>query len=751
MKDKPTLAQSYGTLAKQDHVALAFDPLQVVDIFVKRFKMIVGVTLLFTIFGATYIAFQTPYYTASALIQLNSLEGPIIQEAQAQHGEDKAAIHSELDILKSPELTQRVIEKLALNEKQEFNPTQAPYYKVDIAKKAVRDFMEGPVEPGAVSEEVERVRILHAVRERLELRKDPLSYTVRVSFTSENPERAKNIANAYVQEYMKHQIEAQELANRQVNAWLARRVEDLRRDVLTSENAVQRFSSENQLYQLNGMTLDNRQLSELSTQLIEARGTAAQAHAKLTQAKAGLKTGNAEAVPEVLDSRLIESLREQEAELLRQRSELAAQFGPKHPKMASINSEIADLQSKIKGEIGKVVQSLESAAKVADANVQDLVNQLDSTRQKVSLSAQQDIQLQELKREAEVNRTLYESFLTRLKETAEAVNYQRSNAAIIAQAQLPLEPSKPNKKLILALFIAFGACLAGLMALLLEYFSQGFSSPAQAEERLGVYMIGMVPEFRAGRDAHTLADLALQNSGSIYTESLKRVLASLQFANEGGGAARSIMMTSSLPQEGKGWLTAALARVMAQSGKKVLLIDCDLRRRSIADLFEARAVFTLNDYLTGDEDVRDVIAIDAKSGLHFIGSKPLKGLVQPLLESAKIKALMDYAHQNYDMVFIDAPPVIGLSDTLFLAQLIDKTVFIIQAVKTPRNVVMNALQILERAHVKIAGTILSRVDLEEYKKHEFGNRSFQQKYSDYYQDLRNGGLAGRILPFKKRA
>ncbi len=740
--------QSYEELARQEHIALAFDPLQVVDIFVKRFKMIVALTLLFTILGATYLSFQKPYYTASALIQINTPDTAAMpQEAAKLRKDDQAALLSELDILKSPTLTQRVIEKLSLDQKEEFNPTQAPFYKVDIARKAFEDFVDSKGQKNAAPESAEamRVRINQAVRERLELRKDPLSYTVRLSFTSEDAARAKNIVNAYAHEYIRYQIETQEQENRQASAWLAQRVEALRRDVITSESAVQRYRSENQLAQLNGMTLDNRQLSELSTQLITARGAAAQAHAKLEGAQ------NAESAPAVLGSTLISRLREQEAALVQKRSELSTQFGPKHPKMAGINSEISDLRATIKTEINKVIASLKSDAQVADARVDDLVREIEFVRSKVSTAAQRETQLQELQRTADVNRGLYESFLTRLKETGEAVNLQQSNAKIIAPALLPLAPSKPNKKLILALFVAFGACLGGLLALVLEYFSQGFSTPGQAEDKLGVYNIGMVPELRNTYAMKTLADLALESSGSIYTEALKRILASLQFAHRHEEPARSIMMTSSLPQEGKGWLTAALARVMAQSGKKVLLIDCDLRRRSIADLFDARPVFTLNDYLSGEQDLQDVICEDEKSGLAFIGSVPLRGPVQPLLESTKIKALMDYAHAQYDMVFIDAPPVIGLSDTLFLAQLVDKTVFVIQAVKTPRRVVMNALQILERAHVGVAGTVLSRVDLEEYKKHEFGNRSFQQKYSAYYQDLRTGRFADKILPFKKRA
>ena len=212
------------------------------------------------------------------------------------------------------------------------------------------------------------------------------------------------------------------------------------------------------------------------------------------------------------------------------------------------------------------------------------------------------------------------------------------------------------------------------------------------------------------------------------------------------------MMTSSLPQEGKGWLTTALARVMALSGKKVLLIDCDLRRKSISNLLSDEPEFTLNDYLSGDTNIRNIINMDLKSGLHYIGSSPTDGHVQHLLESDKIKALMDYAHEKYDMVFVDAPPVIGLSDTLFLAQLIDKCAFVIQAQQTPRHVVMNAVQILERAHISIAGMILSRVDIEDYKQQEFGNRSFQKKYSDYYQDLGvQAQSIGNIIRFRKKA
>ena len=355
--------------SKQEHVALAFDPMLVVHIFLKRAKMILGITLIFTVVGATYLSFQTPLYTASAMIQLNSHDRPLMPyEKERPSRGDQAAINSEMDILGSPELAERVIDALALNEKEEFNPTAEPTHKINKLGKNIQNFF-AHTNHQDITPELERAQVIHAVRERLELKRDPLSYSVRISFTSQSAERAKNIANTFAQEYLNYQVESFENARRDARAWLLGRVDELRADVIKSEGALQNFTADNRLSQINGLTLDDRQLMEMHTALIEARSTASQARSRYMEAKKDISSSS-----EILNSPVIQNLKAKHSELLRKKSELASQFGPRHPKMASIQNEIDELSSNIVRESKVIAEALEQELKIAEAQVQTLVN-----------------------------------------------------------------------------------------------------------------------------------------------------------------------------------------------------------------------------------------------------------------------------------------------------------------------------------------------------------------------------------------
>ena len=692
-----------------------FDPHLLINVLLERKKLIIGVTLLSLIIGYTFLSLQRPQYQSTVLIQLNTRSVPVLGADSLVLGQvdDKSAIQSELDILRSPELVQRVIDELALDTKEEFNP----------AFKSENNLNERG-----------RVEILNNVLSRVSLKKDPLSYTVHLKFESLRAERAKNIANAFAHEYLKHQIEMQETENRKANAWLSSRVEELRKTVIESERAVQAFSAKNDLFELDGMTLSDQQVSELNSSLVEARSEYAQSEARLAQAKKLLSSrGGIEAVPEVLNSYLIQRLREQEAGLLRERSELSGHFGPKHPSMQNIKSEIRDLRGKISSETRKIVQGLENELEVAKARIESLENDLSQMRGDMGENTKHEIALDDLKREAQANRQIYQSFLERLKESGEATNLEQSNAKIIARAQLPLTPSKPHKKLIMALFLMLGSGIGTTLALLLEYFSRGFTSPQMMEDSLGLDTIGMVPEVPAPRQK-TLTEFTNDNQQSVYAEALRRILAGLQFSGEADNP-RSVLILSSLPQEGKGWVSASLASVLAHSDKKVLLLDCDLHKKSIGEVLGCETEALLNDYLKGEAKLKDVITEDQASGLHFVGSRASRENIQAMLESDEMKALIDHAHKNYDLVLVDAPPVVGLSDVFFLCGLVDACIFLVQWAKTPKHVVQHALRTLEKTQIKIIGTVLTRIDMAHYRRHEFGRSYLYKKYGDYYQDL----------------
>jgi capsular exopolysaccharide synthesis family protein len=718
----------------------SIDLMQIANIFIRRFRMILAVIILSGLFGGLFISFQTDQYTATATIRLNTSEFQYVNLEAARGGymEDSAAVQSELDIIKSRPLIKSVVKKLNLDEKHEFNRALAKPTLFSVVKSSIKDKLTGAESKSsgeATTDDLIQLKVVNEVYDRLSVRKDPLSYTVKISFTSEHPKLARKIANTVADEYLLYQIDQGTQASKDANIWLSERVKELKEQVRESELEVQKFIEEHELYELDGKTLNDQQISELNSELVMARTMHAQAEAKLNRAQQLLNNSSGVgSVKEVLDSALIQNLREEEAKLLREKSELSGHFGPKHPSMAKINSEIKDLREKIDFEIDKIIMGLENEVAISRVRINSLSGQLGGMRQKLGQSSELGIKLSELQREAQSDRALYESFLAQMKQAREAENLKQVKARFIARAETPLYPSYPNKKLILALFLFSGAFIGGFLALLCEYLGRGFLFPEHVEEHLGIVNIGMVPEVKKPKNAFSI--YKIQQPSSVYAEALQNIVSSINFQNR-RHPPRCIMTVSSQPQEGKGWLSISMARAVALSGKSVLLIDCDLNRPMISEYFNQEPRHTLNQFLSGEVALRKAVHADQKTGIHYIASSPDPKNKLKLLDSERMEKMIMAAKEKYDMVILDSPPVIGLSDVLVISKYADTAVMAIRWGLTSRHMVKKALQILSRAGVALTGTVLTRVPIKKYKDIEFGGVSSFKKYRGYYHEVKD--------------
>lgn len=694
-------------LKRQNTIELDLDFLFIWNALKSRYRIIVGCAALALILGAAYLHFQTPLYTATAKLQLNTQDHMLtdLNSLVLSRSNDSASLNTEIDIIRSSTLIRRVIDQLGLRNNEEF--------KTDV---------QDP--------EIAMIQIARAFEERLSVRKDPQSYTVYMSFTSENPRDAKDIVNTLADEYLKFQIEARYEKSRRAYEWLNARVEELRQQVIAAENAVQDFSEQHNLFEVEGSALEDSQIKDLNMQLSLARQDLATARAKSQQARS-LKAsgGSLSSLPEVLGSPLISSLREQEAELLRQRTELSNQFGPKHPRTADINGQLGNLRGKISAEISRIADGVIKDVEIARQREQDIREQLKALQATSGGAKGFKAELDNLKQEAEATRELYEAFLTRMKETGETEDLEQVNAKIINEASLPLKPSYPKKSLIMLLSLFAGTSGGLAIAFLMSHIYRGFLNPAQVEDYLGLTCLGMVPEVSKKQ---IMVDMAMAYPSSAHAESLRTMMAGLQFAKE-GEAPRSILIISSIPEEGKGWLSTSLARIVAKSGKRVLLLDCDMHRKMSLEVPANDPVKTLNEYLSGHAEIQDIIKVETGTKTHYIGSSPETRNLQELMESDRMKQLMDYAHNEYDMVIVDSPPVIGLSDVLFLSQLVDTAILAIRWMDTPRYVVENALRTLSRARIPLFGAVMTRVNFNQFKRYEYGAAKHYEQYGHYYR------------------
>jgi succinoglycan biosynthesis transport protein ExoP len=720
---------------------------EVYQVIRRRKGIIIGCIAIVMALTAVAVFQITPRYTAESIVMLDTRKNQVadIQTVLSGLNADSAAVRSEIEVLKSPTLAEKVAKKLNLADDPVFSPrgsTNAPFL---VRWGVVNWFPEGSLEllgistapppPKSAEEQAKDLldRAALKVQKGLSVLNDGRSYVLKLRFESENRALSSVIVNTYADLYLLEQLEAKYAAVRRANEWLNENLADLRGKVQTSERAVQVFKESNNLTESRGTTVTAQQLTELNSQLIVASGDRAQKEANLREVQSLVKSpAGLGSSSQVLASPLIQRLSEQESDLRRKEAELATRYKPAHPAMLNIRAEITDLDRKMTEEVNKIARGLSNDLNVARARETALQSTLKGLQQSTVQQSKSEVQLRELERDAEANRTLYENLLKRFKQTSTQEDIQQADARLIAYAKLPETPSYPNKSVIV-IIAALGSLLLGLLlAFAVERLDNGFRTSDQIEKQGGLPNLGLVPALKAKR---VPVDVVVDQPIAAYSEAIRSIRTALRFSDI-DNPPKIVMITSSLPAEGKTCFAASLARSVAASGGRALLIDCDLRHPSVGTLFGVageNAGPGLLALFTEGADTSKMVRVDEKSGLHFIASGGGTTNPQDLLGSVQMSNFLKAVRSLYDLIVIDAPPVLAVSDALVLSHLADATLFLIRWERTPRAVVIGALKSLRAQGGRVSGAVLSRVNVRKHAKYGYGDSAYYYgNYGGYY-------------------
>lgn len=694
----------------------------------RKWKLMLQVTL-----GCVWIAlmlalFLPPRYRAEMMIIVDPRKTHItnIEDVISDLQPTSDVIRSEVDIIQSRAVIDRAIKSLGLMEDPDYAPKPSTMEKLFSLLRISEE--ETPQ-----SEEEKLSKVAEIVKKRLSAENDGRSVSINLAYRDENAERAARIANAIANEYLLNQLDIKYNEAQRVNAWLNKRMENLRNEVKQKEKAVEDFKAANNLIGIGDETITQQQLSELNKKLSEARAERFQAEARLNSIK-GLSRAELETSPEIIGSDLIKRLKEQEAEVRRKEAELENRYGNLHPTIKNVRNELSGIRGKISEEIHKIVEGVKNTYEVADRKVASLEKEIKDLEEKTGEGNQAMVTLRQLTREAAASRSLYEGFLERSKQIAEQMSLQKQDARIVAPATTPLKPYFPNKLLFLAFGLAGGSVLGFLIAMLLEYMDRGFRSVRDIEIMFDVPGIGLTPVAEAG-EGMLLPDYVLQKPLSTYAEAVRSIRAAIHFSNV-DSPPKVIMVTSALPGEGKSFFSASLARIMAMSGSKVILIEADMRRPVMADMLKLdKNKPDLAMVLGHVAKLEDAVQRD-DSGADVIISRDNIPHPQDMLGSRQMHLLVEVLRLKYDMVIIDTPPVMALSDaTIVAANAADATLFTVRWASTPRDVVGECIARLKSLNIKIAGVILTQVDLNKQKDYGHGDfGSYYGLYKKYFND-----------------
>ena len=627
---------------------------------------------------------------------------------------DIAIVRSEMAVLRSRAVLREVAKQLRLSTLPEFNPSLRPvawYQRLDPRPYIDGFFTPKQDHPVDESERIDS-EVEYTLNQNLGVSNDPRDYAITIDYRSQDPRLSAQIVNTLMASYINQYIESKVAATISANASLNARAEDLRKEVADADARVQAFVSKSGYLQTRLGTVSSQQLNDLNTQLSTARADRAASEAKYAQAVALERNrGSTAAAADVLASPLIQRLREKEADLLRQQADAGTRLGPLHPERRAIEQQLKDIQRSIAGEIGKVVQSIKGEMDVTRARESSLQQRVTQLQGSALSAADSQSEYERLQADTDGKRKVYNEFLLRIAQTAKPEDKPQADARIISSAVPPTGPSFPHvfQLTLLAGVIATMGSVASV--LLNDQLDHGYESLGDVRTGTGLLGFGAIPAIRRRGRRATWQRYVLDHPYSSFAETIRGFRARLHAAAR-FRPAKVILLTSAEASEGKTSIALAFARLTAQDGHRVLLIDCDLRRPALGKILALSTADEYSDVLAGQVSWRENVRVDQISGLHYlVTARPTRNISQ-VLETKGIEHTIREAAAEYDFVVIDSPPIMRVTDALLLARHVDIIAVVVWWKHTRRRMVAEALRRLDTHTDKLCGVILNKVSTQ---------------------------------------
>lgn len=696
------------------------------------FTIVVLVTSL-----SAFAAYQIPpRYAATARILINPetvSEGGAggINTARAllagsQGG--RISIYSEIEVMRSDRLIEKVIAALNLAGDTEFNPALQPGMFAPLRDLTPVKWLIQTLSPlssdlsDAERSERETKRIVDSVRKRMVIRPPGLANIVAIRFETKNASKSARLANAFVNIYGEDRLSRAARGAATTRLWLDSRIAELESELRLSEQKVVEFLAARRLDDNGTSPAIDRLVVELGQRLGAAQSGLADKRVRLRQLRKIDASGKGiGSTTEVQDSRAIQSLRAQEATLVRRAAELDTRFGEKHPTMINLRAEIKNTRGQIIAEHKRIIAALANEVRVAEAAVASIRDRLQAVDLERAATNEDRVQFLQMKREALSNRKLYELFVTRSKEAEEYSSLKSNPVEMIAPANAPTHPSAPKKSLIIVFgfFISIGFGLG--LVLVIERLDGGFRSVAQVERVMREPVLGIVPRIRGSeRRRNHVHDIVFNDVHSAYVESIRSLRTSLLVARA-DAPPKVVLIASSQSGDGKTSLAISLARLSATASVegRVLLIDGDLRKPSVAPRIGANPTKGLLHLFSGEASLDEVIVTDEKSGLHVLPATIGTPNPPELLNSTHMRDLLAKLRSSYEMIIIDSPALDAVSDARVLAHYADTTVFVLRWEGTRQRAALEAVKQLTSAGARISGVVLQQVNVRKTESYGY--------------------------------
>ncbi|CAH0139393.1 Tyrosine-protein kinase ptk [Pseudomonas sp. Bi123] len=700
---------------------------------------IAWLVLLACALAMAILSFIPAQYIGSATLLIKEKTPPLLTFQQVTDSSSGTVdyLQTQLALLQSRDLAERAVKKLNLTTNPVTDPRQQPQSwftprewlaNLDLGQwwPALGFLIPQQVTPTETD-------IFNEVTQNLMKRTDVKfvgkSQLLNIEVLLPDPDLAAATANAIAQGFIDSQFD-NSLKSSQTNAsWMNSRLVELRNNLRIAEDKLQAYREEQGLVDVGGVaTISANELEMTGNRMIDARRNLAEAESRYRQVQA-LSNGDLSrlsSVPAVLSNALVQKFQAQQAKAQAKVEELSGRYGPKHPTLIAALAELRTATDSLRLQVRQVVASIEQDYQLAKASESSLHKSFNSNKTQIQDISRKEFQLRELQREVDSSRALYETFITRLKETAATSDMDSTKARIVDPAIVPLEPSKPRKTLIMVI-VAIAAALIGMaLALISEARNKTFKTDEAVESMLNIPLLSVVP-LVTKRSRRQLARLFDDNEHPRFCETIRNLRTWLML-HSGEKPSQVVLVASTMADEGKSTIANNLAYSLALL-ERVLLIDADMRRSSLSLNFDFPADSPgLANVLAGTARLEDCIR--TVGNLDMLPAGKLAPPPLDLLSSPCLAPLLEALKSRYQRIIIDSPPAQMVSDALLLAKHSDAVIYVIKAESTPVSQVQKCLAILQQSHAPVFGVVLNQVDLRKARKQGYSHSDTFQNY-DY--------------------
>lgn len=734
-------------------------------------KLIATFAVVAMVLAGIFAVATRPTFSATAYVIIDSRNARATTDQNTtaltptQLGLDQAAVDSQVEILRSEEIALKVIRETGLDKDPGFTePNNRIVGWIQGGIGSLVGLLSSSDDDAVVSTGGIPRAVIEEFQQRLTLGRVGETYVMSIRFDATDRDTAAKVANAVAEAYLSDELEARFDAVRRASVWMEQRLSDLRLDVIRTDQAVQDFRRQNDIYVTGagtssaaatgqGQLLADQALARLSDEAAAAERLRVERQARYDQIEQVIRAGNPDAaVPEALSNDVIVRLRNQYAQNSQRDSEITRRYGVNHEAAQRIRFENQEIRRSIMQEFERIAQSYRNELQSAMKQEEDLRGALDRAKAAAFASGSAQVTLRELQREADTYRALYEKLLDRYNSAMQQQTFPVTDARILTRASPPRKKSAPKTAMIIIMAGIGGMLLGGGTAFAREFSDGTFRTPPDVEESLGLPVLGLVPKI----SEQALKPFAvnavdpppgslilpghiglLQYSSDKPFSRLAETMRASKVAADLASADRKIRVigvVSSVPGEGKSMVAMNLGQVIAASGKRALVMDCDLRNPTLSAAIAPGRKSGLLEYLAGEIPTVESIYTDPNKPLQFLPANGSLRLAQTsdLVSSQRMVDLVSTVRQSFDYVIMDLPPLAPVVDVRAIVGNVDAFVFVVEWGETSVATAQQAVRSIPGLAEKTIGVVLNKVDVDLM-------RTYTGKGSDEYYDYNRFG------------